>query len=181
MQRFILTGAPGAGKTTILQALAELGYSVVPEAATTVIERMQAEGIAHPWTHPDFIGRIFELQTTYMTEIEEAALQFHDRSLVDAYILAVYLGHPVPSELERVIKSCRREGIYESRVFLIESLDFIEHTPARKISLADALEFACLHEKIYRDLGFACQRIAPAPVHERARQVLAAAAGVQPT
>lgn len=37
MKRFILTGAPGAGKTSILRALAASGYGVVPEAATHVM------------------------------------------------------------------------------------------------------------------------------------------------
>ena len=37
MKRFILTGAPGAGKTSILRALAAGGYAVVPEAATDVM------------------------------------------------------------------------------------------------------------------------------------------------
>ena len=31
--RFVLTGAPGAGKTSVLRALSGLGYDVVAEAA----------------------------------------------------------------------------------------------------------------------------------------------------
>ena len=34
MKRYILTGTPGAGKTSIIQALALRGYCVVEEAAT---------------------------------------------------------------------------------------------------------------------------------------------------
>jgi predicted ATPase len=34
MRRFIMTGAPGAGKTSILRVLESLGYAVVEEAAT---------------------------------------------------------------------------------------------------------------------------------------------------
>ena len=33
VRRYILTGAPGAGKTSILHGLAERGHHVVPEAA----------------------------------------------------------------------------------------------------------------------------------------------------
>ena len=36
MRRFILTGAPGAGKTTLIQALAARGHAVAVEAATDV-------------------------------------------------------------------------------------------------------------------------------------------------
>ena len=43
MKRFILTGAPGAGKTSILQALAAGGHAVVPEAATDVMTARLAQ------------------------------------------------------------------------------------------------------------------------------------------
>ena len=44
MRRYILTGAPGSGKTSILRALGARGYSVVSEAATDVIADEQAHG-----------------------------------------------------------------------------------------------------------------------------------------
>ena len=37
MRRFIITGAPGAGKTSIVRQLELDGFSVVEEAATDVI------------------------------------------------------------------------------------------------------------------------------------------------
>jgi predicted ATPase len=42
MHRFVLTGAPGSGKTTILRNLSRHGYAVVNEAATDVIATKQA-------------------------------------------------------------------------------------------------------------------------------------------
>lgn len=55
MQRLILTGAPGSGKTSVLMALQSRGYDVVPEAATAVIAREQARGDDEPWAQPTFI------------------------------------------------------------------------------------------------------------------------------
>ena len=52
MNRYVLTGAPGAGKTAILRQLELEGFSVVEEAATDIIALWQAKGIAEPWTHP---------------------------------------------------------------------------------------------------------------------------------
>ncbi len=34
--RFVLTGAPGAGKTAVARALSGLGYEVMPEASVQV-------------------------------------------------------------------------------------------------------------------------------------------------
>ena len=55
MRRFIITGAPGAGKTAIIRQLELDGFGVVEEAATDVIAAAQARGISKPWTDPSFI------------------------------------------------------------------------------------------------------------------------------
>jgi len=45
--RFIITGGPGAGKTTVLKALAARGYPDVAESARTII-RMRLEANLSP-------------------------------------------------------------------------------------------------------------------------------------
>jgi predicted ATPase len=45
MRRFILTGAPGSGKTAIIRQLELDGFAVVEEAATDVIALEQARGV----------------------------------------------------------------------------------------------------------------------------------------
>ena len=45
-REFILTGAPGAGKTVILRGLEAKGIDVVEEAATDVIALDQGRGVA---------------------------------------------------------------------------------------------------------------------------------------
>ena len=47
---YVLTGAPGAGKTVLLEELLRRGFAVVPEAATRVIGRLDRVGVAEPWT-----------------------------------------------------------------------------------------------------------------------------------
>jgi predicted ATPase len=62
MRRFILTGAPGAGKTVLLRQLELDGFGVVEEAATDVIALEQARGVAEPWTRSSFIDLVVDLQ-----------------------------------------------------------------------------------------------------------------------
>ncbi len=53
-----MTGAPGAGRTALLEALREQDYAVESEAATDVISRRQAAGVDAPWERDDFIDEV---------------------------------------------------------------------------------------------------------------------------
>ncbi|WP_222439777.1 AAA family ATPase [Alloacidobacterium dinghuense] len=103
MRRFIITGAPGAGKTAIIRQLELDGFSVVEEAATDVIVAAQAQGTAQPWTHPSFIDAISKLQRDRQIRAssQSGVVQFHDRCVVCTAALAVYLGSSFALSNER--------------------------------------------------------------------------------
>ena len=176
MRRFIVTGAPGSGKTAIIRQLELDGFSVVEEAATDVIATLHAQGAMEPWRHPWFIDAIARLQRDRQVRASSQPdeLQFHDRCVVCTAALAVYLGHPsspfLTSELERIPK----EAIYQKRVFLIRNLGFVTPTDARRISFEETLRFEKIHEEIYRDFGFELVFIEPGSVAERVRVIKAA-------
>src|SRR5215831_5109446 len=108
MRRFVITGAPGSGKTAIIRQLELDGFSVVEEAATDIIAAAQARGTTEPWTAPSFIDEIAELQKARQirTSYQLDDVQFHDRSVVCTAALARYLGYPASAflrgELERI-------------------------------------------------------------------------------
>ena len=85
-----MTGTPGAGKTSILRALENLGYAVVEEAATDAIAAQQAQGNLEPWRDPLFIDAIARLQTQrqHGRVRQGAEVQVHDRSVVCTLALA---------------------------------------------------------------------------------------------
>ena len=128
MRRFIITGAPGAGKTAIIRQLELDGFSVVEEAATDVIAAAQAQGTAQPWTHPSFIDVVAKLQRDRQirASYQPDEVQFHDRCAVCTAALAVYLGHAfspfLASELERV----KKEAIYQ-QPGLLHSQSWLHH------------------------------------------------------
>jgi predicted ATPase len=169
MRRFILTGAPGSGKTAIIRQLELDGFSVVEEAATDVIAAEQARGTAQPWTHPSFIDVIANLQRDRQVRAsyQPDEVQFHDRCAVCTAALAVYLGYPfspfLASELERI----KKEAIYQSRVFFIRNLGFITPTEARQISFEETVRFEKIHEETYRGFGFELILVEPASVLDR--------------
>jgi predicted ATPase len=156
MRRFILTGAPGSGKTAIIRQLELDGFSVVEEAATDIIALEQARGVAEPWKHPSFIDLIVELQRRRQVRAsrETDEIQFHDRSAICTAALAVYLGYPLSDALSHELKRVETAAIYQKRVFFIQKLGFITPTGARRISFEEALRFECVHEETYRNVGF---------------------------
>ncbi|MCX4745335.1 AAA family ATPase [Kitasatospora sp. NBC_01287] len=173
MHRYILTGTPGAGKTSILGELAALGNHTVAEAATDVITAEQARGEPEPWTRDDFVEQVTALQRDRQLRAPVAGpgLQLYDRSPVCTHALSVFQGRPVPPGLAAELARIVQERIYRPQVLFVRQLGFCEPTAARRISFADALEFERVHEESYRAFGFELVEIPPGPLAERVARV----------
>jgi predicted ATPase len=173
MNRFILTGAPGSGKTAILRQLEIEGFSVVEEAATDVIAIEQARGVAEPWKGARFIDSITELQRRRQIRksFEAEDVQFHDRSVVCTAALSIYLGYRISETLRQEVERIRSESIFDRRVFFIQNLGFVTPSAARRISLEEALRFEQIHFEIYEGFGFEIMSIKQATVEERVAMI----------
>lgn len=83
--RYVLTGGPGAGKTTILNILAEHGYRIAPESARRIIKQRVREGLPpRPEPHV-FAEEILLSDISQYQEIDVGeAPVFYDRGILDA-------------------------------------------------------------------------------------------------
>lgn len=173
VKRYILTGTPGSGKTSIINILKNQHYSIIDESATDIIAQEQNKGHNRPWEQENFIDKIIHLQKQRQIEADTIVpLQFYDRSPFCTYALARYL-HIEPSEtlldeIERILKN----KIYENKVFFIENLGFCTPTDARQISFEESLIFEQTHTEIYTQFGCECIKIPVLPLQKRVNLLL---------
>jgi predicted ATPase len=169
MQRYILTGSPGAGKTVLLRRLELAGFPVVEEAATDLIALVTARGVAEHWNEPSFIDDIAALQRARQRRADAWPDQviFFDRSPICTWALCEYAGREPPASLVAEIERIERERTYERRVFFLELMGFITPTEARRISLADSERFAAIHRDVYARFGYELIPVPAADVEAR--------------
>jgi predicted ATPase len=127
--RFVITGGPGAGKTTIVHALAERGYRCVPESARAIIRERLASGLpprpplvqfGHEILQRD-IARYWETQAT-------AHPVFFDRSIVDALGILEQQQALALGEAEAYVRSFP----YHKVVLLVPPWEAIYHTDTER-------------------------------------------------
>lgn len=83
--RFVVTGGPGGGKTTILSALAARGYSFAPESARRIIKERLAAGLS---PRPDPVSFAHEILSSDIEKYRDIGdcnhPTFFDRGVLDA-------------------------------------------------------------------------------------------------
>ncbi len=181
MQRYVLTGAPGAGKTVLIRALEQAGHAVVEEAATDLIALITAKGVVEHWKEPSFIDDIVGLQRRRQLRADAwpDQLVFFDRCPICTLALSEYAGRAPSRALKAELARIEREATYRRRVFFVRNLGFVTPTEARRISFEDTLRFEAIHADVYRRLGYELIDVPAGPLQARLETVIRAIANPQ--
>jgi predicted ATPase len=169
MQAVVLTGAPGAGKTAVLQALASRGHATVSESARTIIRDRKRRGLS-PRPEPlEFAQEIFRTDASkYEQARQTAGPVFFDRSAIDALGMLSELG-PV---LE--LASCLETYRYHQDVFVFPPWAAIYRTDDERDQTFE--EAAQVHQRIcdwYRHCRYRLIDVPFASVAERCDYMVA--------
>jgi predicted ATPase len=82
---YVITGGPGAGKTSVLEILAAKGYGCIPETARHIIKERLSKGLTPRPHAKTFAEEIFSKDlTNFISNSNISSPLFFDRSFMDS-------------------------------------------------------------------------------------------------
>ncbi len=162
MKKYVITGGPGTGKTTVIDELHKRGYAVVVEVPRMLIEEKKRLNADYsPLDNPQLFQKEFiDLQIALESEAA-SAVTFFDRGVVDNYGYSLYYKMPIPEVLE---KSGR--GRYDT-VFLLDPLPSYNTDGSRFEDKETALAIHNAIKDGYEKLGYKLINVPVLPLKER--------------
>lgn len=171
---YVITGGPGAGKTTVIAELARRGYVCVPEDARTIIQEQAAgKGGAVPWLAPRRFAELLMEGSiaTYRAVMakQHRAPVYFDRGVGDAFTCADLIGYTLPADLREQAIECR----YRDPVFVAPWWPQIYTTDEeRRQNREEAQRTEHAIVKTYMELGYRIVKLPLVTVNERADFIL---------
>jgi predicted ATPase len=175
MRRVILSGGPGAGKTSLLAELSRRGYSTVSESARELISERVVRGDP-PRPEPTAFARelLRRDKLKYVSLPAECQVVFFDRSPIESLGM-VQETAPLPqAQLQAELASFR----FHSSVFMLPPWQEIYRTDAeRDHTFEHATQVHASLVRWYTKCGFYIHEVPKLAVAARAEHVLHALLG----
>jgi predicted ATPase len=171
-QRFVITGGPGSGKTTLIEALRREGFAVSLEAGRAIIrDQMAIGGRALPWLDPrGFAEQMLAWEIrSHRAALGEEGTTFFDRGVPDVIGYLRLMRLPVPAHMEVAARTFR----YNRRVFIAPPWpEIFRQDEERRQTLEEAARTYDTLAATYPDYGYEPITLPRASVGERVRFVL---------
>jgi len=169
---YIITGGPGSGKTTLIEALKSFGFSCIPEVARQIIqEQIKIGGDAlHDKDNVKFCDLMISRSIYTFDEVKENDKPvFFDRGIPELIGYCRLIKVDVPDYLRNAARLYR----YNKKVFILPPWKEIYRTDAeRKQTWEEAIETYQNILDSYLELGYQPVEVPSLPIQERADFVL---------
>ena len=176
MARYILTGAPGTGKTSLLDAL-QSSVTTVPEPARRVLNEHNALTGGRLDAQPElFVQRLIDRSLEDFHNADSQDITLYDRGLPDVVAYATVSGVD-PAEAVSVAQSHR----YEPTVFIAPLWEEIYATDELRNATFDQVAVFDEHlRSAYETLRYQLVELPLAPLAERVEFLVEALIGPSP-
>lgn len=167
-RRIIITGGPGAGKSSLLEALRGKGYACQEEAARRVIQQYYNQNWT-PWGDRENFIRQVGVQIE--KDLQEAlkGLTFYDRSMLDCVAYAREANLPLPESLLRFDPF----AYYHRQVFILPPWPRIYRKElARQQEFSEAVSLYYAIVSTYHAYGFQLTEVPQGSLEERVSFVI---------
>lgn len=166
----VITGGPGAGKTSLIDALAADGFPVIAEAGRDIIrDQVSRGGTALPWIDPAAFAQA--MLDRDRAAYEECARQtgdslvFFDRGVVDIVGYLTLMGLAIPPALDAAARDLR----YRPQVFIAPAWrEIYAQDTERKQDFDEACRTEAAMREAYPRYGYTLIDLPRASVAERA-------------
>ena len=165
--KYIITGGPGAGKTSLLQALERAGYHCSEEASRRLIAEQVALGSdCLPWINLScFAGKVLDrMINLYMRSADHTGITFFDRGIPDiiAYLKAADL--PIDARYYTALQ----QHSYQQLVFVLPPWkDIYVNDAERWQTFEEAVHLYASIRETYHVLGFTLIEVPEESVENR--------------
>ncbi|MFI6799191.1 AAA family ATPase [Streptosporangium canum] len=171
-RRFIVvTGGPGAGKSSLIDRLQEAGFARSEEAGRGIIQdQVVIGGRALPWIDPDLFAEAmlcWELRS-YRLAVARDTPVFFDRGIPDIVGYLRLEGRPVPDHIHTAAQRFR----YHRRVLIAPPWpEIYEQDDERRQSFETAQRTYESMVTAYTEYGYELVTLPRVPIEERLRFV----------
>ncbi|HKU15501.1 MAG TPA: AAA family ATPase [Steroidobacteraceae bacterium] len=170
---FLITGGPGSGKSTLIEALASAGYARTIEAGRAIIQQqIEIGGPALPHNDPLLFAELmlgWDLRSYHEAASHHRGTVFFDRGIPDVLGYLRLLRLSVPAHIESAAKRYR----YNRRAFIAPPWrEIYTHDTERKQTFDEAVRTYDALTHTYRSQGYELVLLPQVPLQERAQFVL---------
>ena len=170
-KKIVITGAPGTGKTSIINQLKKLGYSCSMEISREIItEQIASVGEVLPWKNLEaFSLSVFSLRKAQYINASTDSLHFFDRGLLDVIAYMKLDGLVVSDNYK---EDCEKYK-YNTTVFYTPIWQEIyKNDTQRKEDMESAIAIEKVLITTYKSFGYTLIEIPKLTTEERVNFIL---------
>ena len=167
---YVITGGPGAGKTSLMEHLASTGYDYIPETARQIIKDRISKGLTPRPDPRTFAQQIFDQDwQNFMSNSNLSSLLFFDRSFIDSACMLFDADIDSYDKIKNTLQSHK----YSSKVFITPPWrEIYRNDEERDQSFEQSIQVYERLDKWYREHGYDMIILPKDTIENRARLVL---------